>query len=129
MGTESSLKKTAIAWDEAMMRNDVDEIAAFLSSEWVLVDTEGGIKPRSEFLDMICSGVLVHTRIDQDEMRVKTYGDTGVVIARGTSAGKYKGEEFHLYEWSQRVFIYLSERWLCVSTLLTPAVKDKLDLG
>ena len=125
MGTETSLAETCRAWDEAMIRNDADEIGAFMSSDWVIVGTDGGITPRSKFLENIKSGDLVHTRMDNEEVRVKTYGDTGVVIARGTSAGTYKGEPFSYYEWSQSVFIYLSERWLCVSTMLTPAKDPK----
>ncbi len=92
-----------------------------MSSDRVIVGTNGGITPRAKFLESIRSGDLVHSHMDNDMMRVKTYGDTGVVIARGTSAGTYKGKPFQFYEWSQSVFIYLSERWLCVSTMLTPA--------
>jgi len=129
MGTENSLRETTIAWDTAMIGNDAGEIAAFMSSDWVLVGTDGGITPRSEFLENIRSGDLVHTRMDSDEMRVKTYGDTGVVIARGTSAGTYKGEPFSYYEWSQSVFIHMTDRWLCVSTMLTPAKEPKTGEG
>ena len=121
MGSETSLRTTTDAWDVAMVTNDVDEIGRFMSSDWVIVDTLGGITTRAQFLERIKNGELVHTRMDQDEIRVKTYGDTGIVIARGTSAGTFKGEEFNFYEWSQSVFIHLSERWLCVSTMLTPA--------
>src|SRR5687768_8663104 len=112
MGTENSLLETCKAWDAAMIGNIVDEIAAFMASDWVIVGTEGGITQRAKFLENIRNGDLVHTRMDHDEIRVKTYGDTGVVIARGTSAGTYKGDPFSYYEWSQSVFIYLSERWL-----------------
>jgi ketosteroid isomerase-like protein len=124
MGTESSLTETCKAWDAAMTRNDADEIAAFMSSDWVIVGTDGGITPRSKFLESIRSGDLVHHHMDSDELRVKTYGDTGVIIARGTSAGTYKGKDFSYYEWSQSVFIYLTDRWLCVSTMITPALRE-----
>jgi ketosteroid isomerase-like protein len=121
MGAESSLMETCKAWDAAMVRNDAEEIGAFMSSDWVIVGTDGGITERSKFLESIRSGDLVHHSMESDEMRVKTYGDTGVVIARGTSAGTYRGEAFSFYEWSQSVFIHLSDRWICVSTMLTPA--------
>ena len=44
-----------------------------------------------------------------------------VVTARGTNAGTYRGEPFSFYEWSTSVFIYESEKWICVLTMLTPA--------
>jgi ketosteroid isomerase-like protein len=124
MGTEESLLETCKEWDSAMVRNDADEIGAFMTSDWVIVGPNEGMMERSKFLEAVRSGSLVHTRMDSDDMRVKTYGDTGVVIARGTSAGTFKGGPFELYEWSQSVFIYLSERWLCISTMLAPAQRE-----
>jgi hypothetical protein len=57
------------------------------------------------------------------KMRIKVYQNTGVVTSRGTSAGEYKGQPFELYEWSTSVLIRNEEKWLCVHTMLTPAIK------
>ncbi|MFN0158088.1 MAG: nuclear transport factor 2 family protein [Bacteroidota bacterium] len=63
--------------------------------------------------------------MDSDEIRIKIYGNTGVVTSRGTSAGKYKGNPFELYEWSSSVFIRTQEKWICVLTMLTTATKKE----
>lgn len=47
--------------------------------------------------------------MDSDEFNIKLYGDTGIVINRGTGAGTYNGENFSLYEWSTSVFIKMKD--------------------
>jgi ketosteroid isomerase-like protein len=123
MNLEDQLLQFVKEWDEAMVSNNIDEIARFMSDDWVIVGTEGGITSKPEFLEWIKSGDVTHHRMDADEIRIKIYGDTGVITSRGTSAGHYKGQPFDLYEWSSNVFIYKEEKWSCVLTMLTPANK------
>jgi ketosteroid isomerase-like protein len=116
MTQEEELKVLSVNWDKAMVGNNADDIGSYMSDDWVIVGTGGGITSRQSFLDEIISGRLFHTRMDSDEMRVKIYGNSGVVVSKGTSAGTYRGESFSLY-----VFIRENEKWLCVLTMLTPA--------
>ena len=111
-------------WDEAMIGNDADEIAKFISDDWVIVASDG-ITSRSSFLELISSGILSHNRMDSDECTISIYGNTGVLVSRGTSAGTYNNEKFSLYEWSTNVFIKAEGKWRCVLTMLTPANKSK----
>ncbi len=123
MTFEKELVQFGLAWDQAMVGNDADEIGKFMSDDWIIVGTEGGITSKSEFLLWIKSGELTHTRMDSDETSIKIYENTGIVTSRGTSAGNYNGQSFELYEWSTSVFIRKNEQWLCVHTMLTPAKK------
>src|SRR5688572_14156410 len=104
MNTEEELLSIGRAWDEAMVSNQVDEIEKFMSDDWVIVGTEGGITSKKSFLENIHSGILTHSRMDSEESHIKVYGDAAIVISRGTSAGKYSGQPFHFYEWSTSVF-------------------------
>jgi hypothetical protein len=81
-------------WDEAIANNNVEEISKFMSADWVIVGTEGGITSKSDFLDTIISGDLVHTKMDFQDIHVKVYANCGVVTSRGTSSGTYKGHAF-----------------------------------
>ena len=123
MTTEDELLQFCLAWDQAMVGNDADEISKFMSDDWILVGTEGGITSKSRFLSFIRSGKLTHCRMDSDETSIKIYENTGIVTSRGTSAGNYKGQSFELYEWSTSIFIRKNGQWLCVHTMLTPAKK------
>lgn len=109
-------------WDEAMISNDAEKIGAFMSDDWLIVGS-GGTSSKATFLQQIRSGQLKHNRMDNDEIIIKIYGDTGILVSKGTSAGIYNGQSFSLYEWSTNVFIKKKGQWLCVSTMLTPVNK------
>jgi hypothetical protein len=110
-------------WDEAMIRNNPQEITRFMSDDWVIVGTEGGITPKSSFIESIRSGDLIHRQMDADDFRVRIYENTGVLTSRGTSAGTYKGQPFSFFEWSTSIFLWKADEWRCVLTMLTPANK------
>ena len=117
---EQELLNFVKRWDEAMVGNNAGEIGLFMSDDWVIVGSDG-ITTKPAFLQWISSGTVTHHQMDADQADVKLYGDTGIVISRGTSAGTYNGENFSLYEWSTSVFIKSNGHWLCVVTMLTPA--------
>ena len=117
----SELSLLCRQWDQAIADNDVLEIGRFMSDDWVIIGTEGGITSKLHFLDFVKSGGLLHNKMDFEDIRVVEYGNTGIVTSRGTSSGTYKGEAFSYYEWSTNVFIKSDGQWLCVLTMLTPA--------
>lgn len=120
--TEEELIEFSNLWDKAIISNDALEIANFMSQDWVIAGSDG-ITAKPLFLELIKNGVLTHNRMDADESNVRIYGQTGIIISKGTSAGTYKGEPFEFYEWSTSVFIWTEGKWLCVSTMVTPAKK------
>jgi ketosteroid isomerase-like protein len=54
-----------------------------------------------------------------EEVRVRVYGDSAVVTARGVSGGQYQGRPFREVERSSCVFIRQQEQWRCVLTHLS----------
>jgi ketosteroid isomerase-like protein len=106
-------------WDEAMVSNNAGEITKFMSDDWVIVGSDGTTS-KKPFLESISSGILTHNRMDSDELTIRIYGTTGIIISRGTSAGTYQGEKFSFYEWSTSVCLKNDGHWLCVLTMLTP---------
>jgi hypothetical protein len=123
MNPEEKLLQFVKEWDEAMVSNNTVEIEKFMSDDWVIVGSEGGIISKTEFLEWIKSGDVTHSRMDSDEIRMRVYGNTGIITSRGTSAGNYKGQPFELYEWSSNVLLFNEGKWLCVYTMVTPANK------
>jgi hypothetical protein len=121
MPSVESLLLFSKAWDEAMIRNDVEEIGKFMSDDWVIIGTEGGITSKASFLQSILSGDLMHTQMDTDDFRIRLYENTGVLTSKGTSSGTYKGHPFSFFEWSTNIFLWKNDAWLCVLTMLTPA--------
>lgn len=108
-------------WNQAIAANDVKEIALYMTDDWVITGTEGGIISKAAFLEWISSGDLVHTKMDFEALLVQIHGNAAVVTAKGTSAGLYKGNPFSFYEWATSVYVKQNGRWVCVNTMITPA--------
>ena len=117
---EKELTAFAEQWDAAMLTNNIVEISKFLTKDWIIIGANGTTS-RASFLQSISSGSVSHHQMTSDETIIKILGETGVIISRGTSAGKYNGNAFHLYEWSMSVCIKSDHQWRCAITMLTPA--------
>lgn len=106
-------------WDKAIENNDNEAMSRYMSDDWVCVGSDD-INPKATFLKSISSGDLRHTEMSPDFTKVKVYNDAAVVVARGVSAGTYKGQSFSLYEWSTSMFVLAGSDWIYVLTMPTP---------
>jgi ketosteroid isomerase-like protein len=113
------LKKIEKEFEDAMVRNDRDAIARFLAEDWVIVGPDGKVIQRNRFLEVIEAGLLVHTRMETSETRIRVYGDAAVVTGLTTSAGSFAGQEFSNLERATSVYVRQQGKLVCVLTHLT----------
>ena len=111
-------------FQQAIVENNAEAIERFIADDWIIVDADGKIIEKDEFLAVIRSGVLTHDTMRLDDPRVRIYGETGVVTGRAISAGKYMGAEFTTLERSTDVFVRIDGQWRCVLTQLTRLVES-----
>jgi ketosteroid isomerase-like protein len=107
------------AWDRAMVGNDADEIGSYMAEEWTIIGPDSSVGDKARFLELVRSGELTHDVMESHNIRVRAYGPTAVVTARGVSGGRYRGEPFHLVEQVSCVFVRRQGRWECVLTHLS----------
>ncbi len=107
------------AWDRAMIGNDTDAIGRYMSDDWTIVGSDGRVSDKASFLGLIRSGALSHDVMQSEDLDVRIHGDAGVVIARGISAGKYRGRAFREIERTSNVFVRQGGAWVCVLTHLS----------
>lgn len=100
--TRDELVSLLESWGRALVSNDAKEIGGFASDDWVLVGETGAFE-KSQFLAAVEAGDLTHDTFGADVSRVRTYGDTAVVLAHVTNTGRFKGEAFTSDEWSTDV--------------------------
>ena len=106
-------------WNQAVVANDPDAIAAFAEPDWVFVG-ENGIFPGEQFLEAVATGQVSHDFMTSEVHDVRVYGDVAIVIARVRNRGEFEGNPFTLDEWSTDVFVRRGDRWRCSVTHLTP---------
>ena len=108
----------------ALARNDANTIEALTGDEWQIVEGQGRIVTRAQFLAALRSGALSHDRVQYGEERLVELGDAAVWIARVDGTGRYGGQPFSFTERSSDLWIRRGGRWICVFTQLTPLAPD-----
>ena len=74
---------------------------------------------KATFLGLVKSGALSHDVMESEDFRIRTYGDTALLLARGVSGGSYRGHAFREVEQSSNVFVKQHGHWKCVLTHLS----------
>lgn len=119
----SEFQTIADNFNLAVITNKVDEIKKCITADWVLVDSQGGILPQERFFYVLEQGMLSHTTMTKEILRVKVYGDIALVTGRGQNTGMWQGQPLEADEWVTDVYKKENEKWLCVLTHLTPVKK------
>lgn len=120
---EKQLKQIELDWNKAIAENNVISMANYMSDEWVIFSGDGNVITKQLFLQLVETGDLIHTEMDFEVLNVKVFDNTGIVMAKGTSSGNWKGQTFSNYEISSTVFIKQNNHWLAVQTMIAPATK------
>jgi uncharacterized protein (TIGR02246 family) len=119
-GTEREIVALAQDWNTAIVSDDADRIAEFMTDDWVIVSWTG-ITSRDDFLAFVRSGGLGHSRMEGvGDHRVRVYGDTAVLSVRVVSTAQYGGADIDADEWTSDVFVRRDGRWRCALTHITP---------
>ena len=113
-------QKIEDAFNNAVITNSVAEIKKCITNDWVLVDSQGGIIPQEKFFSVLEQGLLSHSTMSKEVLRVKVYGDVALVTGRGQNTGTWQGQPMEADEWITDVYKKENEKWLCVLTHLSP---------
>ena len=111
------------AFNTAVLTNSVVEIKKCITSDWVLVDSQGGILPQERFFYVLEQGMLTHSKMTKEILRAKVYGNIALVTGRGQNTGTWQGQPLEADEWVTDVYKKENDKWLCVLTHLTPVKK------
>ncbi|MET8649533.1 nuclear transport factor 2 family protein [Nocardia aurea] len=106
-------------WLTAIVANDADRIAEFVTDEWVFVG-ETGITEGTRFLELVRAGTLTHSAMARvGEPRIRRHGEVAVFSVRVRNTARFDGREFDSDEWTTDVFVERDGDWYCVLTQLT----------
>jgi ketosteroid isomerase-like protein len=115
----NELIDVANAWDRAMVENDAEAIGRYMSDDWRIVGSDGGVTDKATFLGLVSSGAVSHDVMESADFHICVYGETAVVTSRGVSGGKYQGRAFREVERVTCVFVRQQGQWRCVHTHLS----------
>jgi ketosteroid isomerase-like protein len=121
---EKEVLKVEKGFADAIAKNDSESIERFVTDDWIIINSDGGIIEKERFMEVIKSGALTHEMMQSDDIRVRVYGDSAVVSALTRSKGKFMEQEFTTHERSTDVFVRHDGQWRCVLTQLTGFTKQ-----
>jgi ketosteroid isomerase-like protein len=111
------------AWNQAYKLGDTSALSKLLDPSVVLVEDDGSLKTRAEFLVSVHSTVANEEQVSPESLTVHIFGNTaiavGVLAAKGTKNGKpYTRRERFIDTWINR-----GGGWVCIATDATPMLR------
>jgi ketosteroid isomerase-like protein len=120
MNDEAEVLAASAAWDTALLSNDADAVATFVTNDWVYVGPDGAAS-RDDIVNWIATGRLVHhTMRTIGRPRTAAYGDVVIVTAHKRSSGSWDGQAYAADEWISEVFVRQDAGWRCVLSQKSP---------
>ena len=108
------------AWNQAYKAGDVKALSAILDSSLVLVEDDGSLKTKSEFLASVKAATGNEEQVAPESLTVRVFGSTaiavGVIAVKETKGGKsVTHRERFIDTWISR-----NGSWICIATDATP---------
>ena len=107
---------------DALVSNNVHEIAKHLAEDWTLLEGQFGIVSKEQFLHVIELGDLSHTAMRKKVLQVKHHDKIAIVTSRGMNVGSFKGEPFNSEQWITNIYKKEDESWRCLMTQEAPVI-------
>ncbi|WP_433381353.1 nuclear transport factor 2 family protein [Actinoplanes sp. CA-142083] len=121
MDSEDEVRALSAAWDQALVANDPERVAAFMTDDWVYVGPDGPTS-KSDIIGWIASRRLRHDRMTTaGPQHVVRVGGMIALTARKTSAGAWEGNPYTADEWITEVYVPAGDSWRCALSQKTPA--------
>jgi ketosteroid isomerase-like protein len=105
------------AWNQAYKAGDVKALSAILDNALVLVEDDGSLKTKSEFLATVKAQTGNEEQVAPESLTVRVFGTTAIsigVIATKDAHGKTHRESF-IDTWIKK-----GGSWICIATDATP---------
>jgi uncharacterized protein (TIGR02246 family) len=113
------------AWNQAYKAGDTKALASILDNSLVLVEDDGSLKTKSEFLASVKSSNANEEQVAPESLTVRVFGNTaiaiGVIAVKETKGGKtVTHRERFIDTWINR-----EGKWVCIATNATPMLHGK----
>jgi ketosteroid isomerase-like protein len=122
-GDERALIKIQYDWAEARMKGDSSYTRQLEAENCTVVWPDGSIVNKKADLESM-TGDIAFTEFKIDDLQVRLYGNTGIVVGQGTIKA-HEGKQNLLggkFVWTD-TFIKQHDAWKVVASQVTPVLK------
>ncbi len=108
------------AWNQAYKAADIKALDGILDNSLVLVEDDGSLKTKSEFLSSIKKANVNEEQVAPESLTVRVFGNTaiaiGVIAVKETKGGKTVVHRERFID----TWINKNGSWICIATDATP---------
>ena len=119
-GVKHEVAREEIELAEAHLSLNLDTFDRLLHPDYVIIQPGGVVEGKAETMASLGSGERFWEIARSDEMDVRIYGDTAVVIGRWRGKGKNAGEFFDYSARFLSVWVREDSQWRNVAAQSTP---------
>ena len=113
---EQALIKLENDWNDASMKRDVVVLGRILADDYIFTDPDGVMWTKAHDLEMLKSGEDVVTSAVSTDIKVRVYGDAGVVTGHYTAKEQLKGKDISGTYAFTDTWVKRPGGWVCVAT-------------
>ena len=113
---ERSLAERDPAWNALRQSGDADALAALMDDRFVLTHSDGKVQYKQDYLDELRTRKRVNQGIVNEDVMVRTYGDTGVVTGTSVQSAVSNGQSWSGRFRFTRTWVRRDGRWILVSS-------------
>ena len=100
----------------AMIHADMVAIDRIFSDDWIIIDEEAEVRDKKVEFDAFRTGEEKIIAGQLGEMKVRLFGEAGVVTGSYIFKGSFKGKPFDIKGRFTDVFVKQNGHWRCVSS-------------
>lgn len=108
------------AWNQAYKAGDTAALASLLDNSLVLVEDDGSLKTKAEFLAGIKGPTANEEQVAPESLTVRVFGKTAIAIGVIAVKSKEHGKTVTRRERFIDTWIFRNGTWVCIATDATP---------
>ena len=107
-------------WNQAYKAGDTKALAALLDNSLVLVEDDGSLKTKAEFLASVKASSSNEEQVAPESLTVRVFGTTAIAIGVIAVKAKENGHTVTRRERFIDTWLYKNGNWVCIATDATP---------
>jgi ketosteroid isomerase-like protein len=108
------------AWNQALERQDVKALAEIFDNALFLVDYDGKVMTKTEYLAQLRSKDNHLQQVVTDKMIVQLFGNTATVVGTYRETGTERGKPYVRRGRYMDVWMLEGANWICIGSSATP---------
>lgn len=111
-----TLEQADTHWNRLRLQGDAQTLAPLLADDWLLTHSDGRIQHKADYLQELATRQRRNTRIDNEDVQIRHYGDTAVITGTSVQAAISDGKPWEGRFRFTRVWVQRDGHWQMVAS-------------